>query len=126
MGVLDREAIYISFLEQLKNADQRILLLDYDGTMAPFHKDRTHAFPYPEIPPLLTEIMKAGTRRVAGNGTSVARVGHVEWALSTSGDLGKPRIRAPYAQRRLQRGYTSRKGGSCLAEVGGCGAGVGL
>jgi len=45
MRVLDREAIYISFLEQLKNADRRILLLDYDGTMAPFHKDRTHAFP---------------------------------------------------------------------------------
>ena len=68
MGVLDREAIYISFLEQLKNADQRILLLDYDGTMAPFHKDRTHAFPYPEIPPLLTEIMKAGTRLVLVTG----------------------------------------------------------
>ena len=54
MRVLDREAIYISFLEQLKNADRRILLLDYDGTMAPFHKDRTHAFPYPEIPPLVS------------------------------------------------------------------------
>ena len=68
MRVLDREAIYISFLEQLKNADRRILLLDYDGTMAPFHKDRTHAFPYPEIPPLLTEIMKAGTRLVLVTG----------------------------------------------------------
>jgi trehalose 6-phosphate phosphatase len=68
MRVLDREAIYISFLEQLKNADRRILLLAYDGTMAPFHKDRTHAFPYPEIPPLLTEIMKAGTRLVLVTG----------------------------------------------------------
>ena len=125
MGVLDREAIYISFLEQLKMSMSEILLLDYDGTMAPFN-DRTHAFPYPEIPPLLTEIMKSGHAPSAGNGTSVARVGHVEWALSTSGDLGKPRTRAPYAQRGLQRGYTSRKGGSCLAEVGGCGAGVGL
>lgn len=68
MGVLDREAIYSSFLEQLKNAEQRVLLLDYDGTMSPFNADRTHAFPYPEIPPLLAKIMKAGTRLVLVTG----------------------------------------------------------
>jgi trehalose 6-phosphate phosphatase len=68
MGVVDREAVYLSFFEQLKNAKQRILLLDYDGTMAPFHADRAHAFPYPEIPPMLTEIMKSGTRLVLVTG----------------------------------------------------------
>ena len=68
MGVLDREAIYISFRQQLKDAPERILMLDYDGTMAPFHADRTHAFPYPEIPPLLSEIMNAGTRLVLVTG----------------------------------------------------------
>jgi trehalose 6-phosphate phosphatase len=68
MGVVDREAVYLSFFEQLKNAEQRVLLLDYDGTMAPFHADRAHAFPYPEIPPVLTEIMKSGTRLVLVTG----------------------------------------------------------
>ena len=126
MRVLDREAIYISFLEQLKNADQRILLLDYDGTMAPFHKDRTHAFPYPEIPPLLTEIMKAGTRLVLVTGRPSRELVMLSGLYPHPEILGKPWIGAPYAQRRLQRGYTSRKGGSCLVEVGGCGAGVGL
>jgi trehalose 6-phosphate phosphatase len=68
MKVLDREAISSSFFERLKVAEQRILLLDYDGTIAPFNTDRTHAFPYPEVPPLLSEIMKAGTRLVLVTG----------------------------------------------------------
>jgi trehalose 6-phosphate phosphatase len=68
MGVLDREASYSAFFRQLKSARQRILLLDYDGTLAPFNTDRTHAFPYPEVPPLLSEIIKAGTRVVMVTG----------------------------------------------------------
>ena len=49
MGVLEREAIYSSFLEQLKNAGQRVLLLDYDGTMAPFHATARMHFPIPRF-----------------------------------------------------------------------------
>lgn len=68
MEVLDREASYSAFFQQLKTATQRVLMLDYDGTLAPFNIDRTHAFPYPEVPSLLSEIMKGGTRIVMVTG----------------------------------------------------------
>ena len=39
-----------------------MLLLDYDGTIAPFRVERDAAFPYPDVPPLLDRIMETGTR----------------------------------------------------------------
>ncbi len=37
------------FFEALKTARPRLLLMDYDGTLAPFVVDRDQAFPYPGI-----------------------------------------------------------------------------
>ncbi len=68
MSLLDRPAGYGAFLDQVKTASTRVLMLDYDGTLAPFNSDRSHAFPYPEIPPLLKEIMSNGTRVVLVSG----------------------------------------------------------
>ena len=68
MKLLDRQAPYSHFLDQLKLAQERILLLDYDGTLAPFTTDRDRAFPYPEVPRLLAGIMTAGTRVVLISG----------------------------------------------------------
>lgn len=48
---------YRYFLEEIAAAEKRVLLLDYDGTIAPFSRDRRCAFPYPEIPGLLRRIM---------------------------------------------------------------------
>ena len=62
MKVLERNATYGPFLERLRSAPSRVLLLDYDGTLAPFVVDRTLARPYPEIPPLIGRIMTQGTR----------------------------------------------------------------
>ena len=39
-----------------------MLLLDYDGTIAPFRVERDAAFPYPDVPPLLDRIIETGTR----------------------------------------------------------------
>ena len=47
-------ACYQKFLERLKTANKRMLLLDYDGTLAPFRVDRDHAFPYPGVPYLVS------------------------------------------------------------------------
>jgi trehalose 6-phosphate phosphatase len=47
----------ISFFNDIAAAKTRALLLDYDGTIAPFSIDRRRAFPYPEIPELLQQIM---------------------------------------------------------------------
>jgi trehalose-phosphatase len=52
------------FLEELAQSDESALLLDYDGTLAPFHIDRHRAFPYPCVTELLQRIMKTGRTRV--------------------------------------------------------------
>lgn len=41
------------------------LLLDYDGTLAPFQIDRHKAYPYPEIIPILNRIIQAGRTRIS-------------------------------------------------------------
>jgi trehalose-phosphatase len=38
-----------NFFESLKTASRRLLLLDYDGTLAPFVTERDKAYPYPGI-----------------------------------------------------------------------------
>jgi trehalose-phosphatase len=55
-------------MERLRSLPCRVLLLDYDGTLAPFHFDRTQAFPYSEVPGLLTDLMGRGTRVVLVSG----------------------------------------------------------
>jgi trehalose 6-phosphate phosphatase len=53
------------FFEDLNRAADRVLLLDYDGTMAPFAADRKRAFPYPSVPELVDSIMSTCRTRVA-------------------------------------------------------------
>jgi trehalose 6-phosphate phosphatase len=52
------------FFEKLSRASERVLLLDYDGTIAPFSPERHRAFPYPTIPELLDSIMSTCRTRV--------------------------------------------------------------
>ncbi len=59
-----KKDICVSFFDKLRRAPARVLLLDYDGTLAPFTPDRTRAFPYREIPELVSRIMRHGTRVV--------------------------------------------------------------
>lgn len=68
MKVLEGQITYSSFLERVQNASSRVLLLDYDGTLAPFSTDRNRAFPYPEVPPLIEQIMGRETRVVLISG----------------------------------------------------------
>ena len=44
------------FFSQLRTAKHCALLLDYDGTLAPFRVDPDLAFPYPGIGPLLDSV----------------------------------------------------------------------
>lgn len=57
---LERE----QFLAHLGRARQAALLLDYDGTLAPFSTQRHHAIPYPGVATLLKQIMTTGDTRV--------------------------------------------------------------
>jgi trehalose 6-phosphate phosphatase len=63
------------FFRALSAAKQRILMVDYDGTVAPFSRDRRRASPYPTVPELLSEIMTAcRTRLIIVSGRSARDV----------------------------------------------------
>jgi trehalose 6-phosphate phosphatase len=52
------------FLKLVAQASRSLLLLDYDGTLAPFRKERDQAFPYPGVAPVLQEIVRSERTRV--------------------------------------------------------------
>jgi trehalose-phosphatase len=52
------------FLARLASARARVLMLDYDGTLAPFHVRPERAFPYPGVAQALGDLMKDGGTRV--------------------------------------------------------------
>src|SRR5262249_32062171 len=74
MKTLDSGTMHLPFLERLASAPQRVLMLDYDGTLAPFVVERDLAFPYPGVPTLIGRIMLAGTRVVLISGRAAREV----------------------------------------------------
>ncbi len=52
------------FLKAMGQAPRSLLMLDYDGTLAPFRKERDQAFPYPGVSELLQEIVRCAQTRV--------------------------------------------------------------
>jgi trehalose 6-phosphate phosphatase len=52
------------FMNAVAQSPVSALLLDYDGTLAPFCLDRQHALPYPGMTELLQEIIVNGRTRV--------------------------------------------------------------
>lgn len=64
MKILKPHVNLENFFSQLTTGTQPALLLDYDGTLAPFHNERDLAFPYPGIPDILNRIIKARHSRV--------------------------------------------------------------
>jgi len=53
-----------TYFADLARARQRVLLLDYDGTLAPFHARPERAVPYPGVAGLLSQIMRSQGSRV--------------------------------------------------------------
>jgi trehalose-phosphatase len=51
------------FLRIVASAPQALLMLDYDGTLAPFHNQRDRALPYSGVAPVLQEIVRNGRTR---------------------------------------------------------------
>jgi trehalose 6-phosphate phosphatase len=98
MGALTVADRLTSFFDQLRSASTRILLLDYDGTLAPFQIERERAFPYPEVPPLLEQIMAKGTRVVLISGRAAHDV------LQLSGIVPSPEIWGSHGLERLRPG----------------------
>ena len=66
------ERILRDFWTVLEQSTQAVLLLDYDGTLAPFHVDRDKAFPYKGVRELLIQIKQTTkTRLVIISGRAV-------------------------------------------------------
>lgn len=53
------------FWNRLRRTGRGVLLLDYDGTLAPFREERLEAFPYPGVTQALKEIVDAGASRIS-------------------------------------------------------------
>jgi trehalose-phosphatase len=60
----DRLSWMDSFFAQLARATHRTLLLDYDGTLAPFRLERSEAAPYPGVRERLQRIVDGGHTRL--------------------------------------------------------------
>jgi len=72
MQVLNEKFDLNNFLRSIPTAQKRILMLDYDGTLAPFVKERNKAVPYPGVTDVLNEIIsKKETRLVIITGRSI-------------------------------------------------------
>ncbi len=64
MKVLNSDLDVSLFWENLKKSKNRVLLLDYDGTLAPFRVERDEAVPYPGVKDLLEEIISSSKSRL--------------------------------------------------------------
>jgi trehalose 6-phosphate phosphatase len=104
-----------AFFDGLARASQRVLLLDYDGTLAPFHRRPERATPYPHVARLLEQAMGCGTRVVIVSGRRLADLRgplawvphHEAWASHGWERFGAGGLRSAYvppgpAQRQLQ------------------------
>jgi trehalose-phosphatase len=115
------------FFDRLRRAPLSVLLLDYDGTLAPFQVDRERAVPYPEVSPLLHEISRCRrTRLVVVSGRaarSVAALLGREPTVEIFGSHGAERLDADGAYHPPNLPEVARK---LLDEVYRWAAGQGL
>ena len=65
MQLLDQSFDLEDYFARLRTARERVLLLDYDGTIAPFRSDPGEALPYPEVCSVLERVVKVPNTRVA-------------------------------------------------------------
>jgi trehalose-phosphatase len=95
MTVLAHQDVCSQFFERVHRAAERVLLLDYDGTLAPFTPDRMHALPYREIPEMVSRIMRCHTRVVLISGRPATEL------LFLSGIHPHPEIWGSHGLERL-------------------------
>ncbi len=64
MKILKQGLDYNGIFDNVRKSVDRILITDYDGTLAPFNIDRNKAFPFPGIYDILRSIMQSDHSRV--------------------------------------------------------------
>ena len=84
------------FWNQLAFSDRAVLLLDYDGTLAPFTPDRDRAYPWPGVRELLAETLRLDKGRtifISGReAKAVARLLDLEERPEIWGVHGRERL----------------------------------
>jgi trehalose-phosphatase len=87
---------YARFLQDVAAAKQRVLILDYDGTIAPPCANRLRAIPYPGITALLHQILtRCSTRLIVTSGRAAHEV------MSLLGMVPPPEIWGTYGAERV-------------------------
>ncbi|MDH4156489.1 MAG: trehalose-phosphatase, partial [candidate division Zixibacteria bacterium] len=72
MQLINKDLDLSRFYQSVETASHRILMLDYDGTLAPFTVERDKAYPYPGVREILSELVSSHrTRLVVISGRSV-------------------------------------------------------
>ena len=64
MEVLTPRVDFAAFVAAISSASERVLMLDYDGTLAPFRLRPEEAVPYPAVGAVLAEIVASGGTRI--------------------------------------------------------------
>jgi trehalose 6-phosphate phosphatase len=64
MKILNPDIDFATLREKLRGSSQKALLLDYDGTLAPFHAQPDKAFPYPGVRETLEKLLQCANLRL--------------------------------------------------------------
>ncbi len=112
------EFVRDEFLERVCASRRSALLLDYDGTLAPFHDRREAAVPYPEIPAVLSEIMAStSTRVVIVSGRAAKEVQQLLGLTPAPEIWGAHGLERLLPDGTLTLGRVDRRSTRCLAEA---------
>ena len=96
MRVLDHAWDIDRFFESVSSADNAVLLLDYDGTLAPFRVERDQAIPYPGVRERL-----ASLHRLQGNRLIIVSGRDLDSLLPLLGLEEPPEIWGCHGAQRL-------------------------
>jgi trehalose-6-phosphatase len=91
-----------ALLAAVSNARRALLMLDYDGTLAPFQMKRSQAFPYPHVVEMIQATLGSGQTRVV-----IISGRDAEEVASLLGSDPCPEIWGLHgSQRRMPDGHT--------------------
>ncbi len=86
-----------AFWRQMDDAPGRVLMLDYDGTLAPFRVERDQARPYPGVREALSAVLAPGlTRLVVVSGRAAGEVADL------LGLEGRPEVYGAHGREHLR------------------------
>ena len=110
--------VLAAFLQQIRATPESVLLLDYDGTLAPFHVDRSLAYPYHGVVSLLDSIVRCGkTRIIIISGRPIVELRALLTPLSDLEMWGSHGLERQLSDGSYSRVYVSEEDAASLQEA---------